>query len=190
MSFGGQGTVEVVFVFSDWSGESSGGLENLGETWWKPAWLSVIIKFFIPWLSNPLIIWMFSYLDYHESVILQKTSLKGLILIIKSTYQGWYVSSVYREEVTVRHLQILLVRVTIGPQQSLLYRRLPHSTSTSLLSRLILKSLFRGSPPQPNPIKISICLTQGGSFMFDIADLSYRWVRVKIGSRIPCMVTH
>ena len=27
---------------------------------------------------------------YHESVILQKTRLKGLILIIKSTYQGWY----------------------------------------------------------------------------------------------------
>ena len=26
--------------------------------------------------------------DYHESVILQKTSLQGLILIIKSTYQG------------------------------------------------------------------------------------------------------
>jgi len=30
----------------------------------------------------------FPDLDYHESVILQKTSLKGLILIIKSTYQG------------------------------------------------------------------------------------------------------
>ena len=28
------------------------------------------------------------YLDYHESVILQKTRLKDLILIIKSTYQG------------------------------------------------------------------------------------------------------
>ena len=42
------------------------------------------------WLSSPLIIRLFPYLDYHESVILQKTSLKGLILIIKSTYQGWY----------------------------------------------------------------------------------------------------
>jgi hypothetical protein len=31
---------------------------------------------------------LFPDLDYHESVILQKTSLKGLILIIKSTYQG------------------------------------------------------------------------------------------------------
>ena len=41
------------------------------------------------WLSSPLIIRLFPYLDYHESVILQKTSLKGLILIIKSTYQGW-----------------------------------------------------------------------------------------------------
>ncbi len=49
-------------------------------------------QLFIPWLSNPLIIRLFPYLDYHESVILQKTSLKGLILIIKSTYQGWYVS--------------------------------------------------------------------------------------------------
>jgi hypothetical protein len=28
--------------------------------------------------------------DYQESVILQKTSLKDLILIIKSAYQGWY----------------------------------------------------------------------------------------------------
>ncbi len=71
-----------------WSGESTGELENLGETWWKP-WLSVIIKLFMAWLSNPLIIRLFPYLDYHESVILQKTSLKGLILIIKSTYQGW-----------------------------------------------------------------------------------------------------
>ena len=42
------------------------------------------------WLSSPLIIRLFPYLDYHESVILQKTSLKVLILIIKSTYQGWY----------------------------------------------------------------------------------------------------
>ena len=42
------------------------------------------------WLSSPLIIRLFPCLDYHESVILQKTSLKGLILIIKSTYQGWY----------------------------------------------------------------------------------------------------
>ena len=47
------------------------------ETWWKP-WLSDCFP------GN------FPYLDYHESVILQKTSLKGLILIIKSTYQGWY----------------------------------------------------------------------------------------------------
>jgi hypothetical protein len=42
------------------------------------------------WLSSPLIIRLFPYLDYHESVILLKTSLKDLILIIKSTYQGWY----------------------------------------------------------------------------------------------------
>ena len=39
-----------------------------------------------------MIIRLFPYLDYHESVILQKNSLKVLILIIKSTYQGWYVS--------------------------------------------------------------------------------------------------
>ncbi len=64
-------------------------IANLGETWWKP-WLSVIIKLFMAWLSSPWIIRLFPYLDYHESVILQKTSLKGLILIIKSTYQGWY----------------------------------------------------------------------------------------------------
>jgi hypothetical protein len=30
----------------------------------------------------------FMNLDYHESMKLQKTSLKDLILIIKSTYQG------------------------------------------------------------------------------------------------------
>jgi len=42
------------------------------------------------WLSSPLIIRLFPYVDYHESVILQNTNLKGLILIIKSTYQGWY----------------------------------------------------------------------------------------------------
>jgi hypothetical protein len=39
-------------------------------------------------IINPLILRLFPYLDYHESVILQKTSLKVLILIIKSTYQG------------------------------------------------------------------------------------------------------
>jgi hypothetical protein len=39
-------------------------------------------------IINPLIIRLFPYLDYHEPVILQKTSLKVLILIIKSTYQG------------------------------------------------------------------------------------------------------
>ncbi len=70
---------------SAWSSESSGELENLGEMWWKP-WLSVIIKLYIPWLSSPLIIRLFPCLDYHESVILQKTRLKGLILMIKSTY--------------------------------------------------------------------------------------------------------
>jgi hypothetical protein len=42
------------------------------------------------WLSSHFIIRLFPYLDYHESVILQKTRLQGLILIIKSTYQGWY----------------------------------------------------------------------------------------------------
>jgi len=31
---------------------------------------------------------LFPYLDYYESVILKKTSLTGLLLIIKSTYQG------------------------------------------------------------------------------------------------------
>ncbi len=41
-------------------------------------------------IISPLIIRLFPYLDYHESVILQKTRLQGLILIIKSTYQGWY----------------------------------------------------------------------------------------------------
>jgi hypothetical protein len=46
--------------------------------------LIVIIKIFMPWLSSPLIIRLFPDLDYHESVILQKTSLKSLILIIKS----------------------------------------------------------------------------------------------------------
>ena len=39
-------------------------------------------------VNRPLIIRLFLYLDNHESVILQKTSLKGLIQIIKSTYQG------------------------------------------------------------------------------------------------------
>ena len=53
--------------------------------------LSVTIKLFMPWLSSPLIISMFPHLDYHESVILSKTSMKGLILMIKSTYQGLYV---------------------------------------------------------------------------------------------------
>jgi hypothetical protein len=75
----------AVILLSPWSGESSGELENLGETWWK-SWLSVIIKIFMSWLSNPVIIRLFPDLDYHESVILQKTSLKGLILIIKSTH--------------------------------------------------------------------------------------------------------
>jgi hypothetical protein len=36
-----------------------------------------------------MIISLFPYLDYHESVILQKTRLQDLILIIKSTYQGY-----------------------------------------------------------------------------------------------------
>ncbi len=52
----------------------------------------VIIKLFRAWLSNPSIIRLFPHLDYHESVILLRTSLKDLILIIKSTYQGWYVA--------------------------------------------------------------------------------------------------
>jgi hypothetical protein len=64
---------------------------ELGETWWKP-WLSVKIKLFIPWLSSFLMVRLFPYLDYHESVILRKNNLTGLILIIKSTYKSWYVS--------------------------------------------------------------------------------------------------
>jgi hypothetical protein len=55
---------------------------------------TLIIKLCMAWSSRPLIIRLFPDLDYHESVILQKTSLKGLILIIKSTYQGWYHSLV------------------------------------------------------------------------------------------------
>ena len=35
-------------------------------------------------VKSPLIIRLFADLDYHESVTLQKTSLKDLILIIKS----------------------------------------------------------------------------------------------------------
>ena len=54
--------------------------KKLGETWWK-AWLSLIIKLFRPWLSSPLIIRLFPHLDHHESVILSKTRIKGLILI-------------------------------------------------------------------------------------------------------------
>jgi hypothetical protein len=51
--------------------------------------LIITNQLFMTWLSSPFIIRLFPYLDYHESVILQKTSLQGLILIIKSTYQGW-----------------------------------------------------------------------------------------------------
>ncbi len=54
--------------------------------------LIIIIKLFRTWLSNPLIIRLFPHLDYHESVVLPKTRLKGLILIIKSIYQPWYVT--------------------------------------------------------------------------------------------------
>ncbi len=54
-----------------------GKIGNLGETWWNP-WLSVIIKLFMTLLSSPLIIRLFPYLDYHESVILRKTRLKVL----------------------------------------------------------------------------------------------------------------
>ncbi len=73
---------------------------NLGETWWK-LWLSVIIKLFMSWLSSLLIIRLFPYFDYRESVILQKTSLKDLILVIKSRYQGRYHSLDSRALITM-----------------------------------------------------------------------------------------
>jgi hypothetical protein len=44
----------IFILLRAWSGESSGELENLGETWWKP-WLSVTIKLFRSWLSSLLI---------------------------------------------------------------------------------------------------------------------------------------
>jgi hypothetical protein len=74
---------------------------------------AVIIKRFIPWLSSPLIIRLCPYLDYHESVILQKTSLKGLILIIKSTYQPWYVPLRLTNEASVEQLR---VRASTAPR--------------------------------------------------------------------------
>jgi hypothetical protein len=88
------GEDHIRFLFwTVWFGEPSAESEKLRETWWK-AWLSLIIKLFRVWLSRPLIIRLFPNLDYHESVILPKTRLKGLILIIKSTYQPWYVTLV------------------------------------------------------------------------------------------------
>ncbi len=91
---------QIFILWTVWSGESSGELENLergGENidyqTFHSLIINPIIKLFIPWLSIPLIIRLFPYPDYHESVIPQKNRLKDLILIIKSTYQGWYVSS-------------------------------------------------------------------------------------------------
>ncbi len=55
-------------------------------------WMFVYGLVWRVWLSIPLIIRLFPHLDYHESVMLPKTRLKGLILIIKSTYQPWYVT--------------------------------------------------------------------------------------------------
>jgi hypothetical protein len=57
--------------------------------WWKP-WRSS--KLCMTWLSSSSIVTPVTYLRYHEPLILIlcKTSLKGLILIIKSTYQVWY----------------------------------------------------------------------------------------------------
>ncbi len=71
-----------------WSGESWSDLERLGEKWWKSliisdnqteTWLIITI--------NDTSIGTFPWLSL--SVILAKTRLKGLILIILSTYQGW-----------------------------------------------------------------------------------------------------
>ena len=45
----------IFILWSGWSGGSSGEFANLGATWRK-RWLSLIIKFFIPWLSSHLII--------------------------------------------------------------------------------------------------------------------------------------
>ena len=103
------------FYSVNWSGESSAELGKLGVPWWIP-WLSVIIKIFIPWLSNLLIIRLFPYLDYRESMILQKTWLNFLFLVIKSTYQGWYLS--FHEPPYKRNISSSFHRLQVSPRCS------------------------------------------------------------------------
>ena len=66
-------------------GQNWKGWERSGEN----AWLSVIIKLKLAWLSRSMILPLGTFPWLSLSVILAKTSLKGLILIILSTYQAW-----------------------------------------------------------------------------------------------------
>ena len=71
------------------------GPVNHGQTWkgWErsgeKAWLSVIIKLKLPWLSRSMILPLGTSPWLSISVIYAKNRLKGLILIILSTYQAW-----------------------------------------------------------------------------------------------------
>ncbi len=71
------------------------GPVNHGQNWkgWErsgeKAWLSVMIKLKLAWLSRSMILPLGTFPWLSLSVILAKTSLKGLILIILSTYQAW-----------------------------------------------------------------------------------------------------
>ncbi len=55
----------------------------------KKAWISEIIKLKLTWLSRSMILPLGTFPWLSLSVIHAKTSLKGLILIILSTYQAW-----------------------------------------------------------------------------------------------------
>ncbi len=71
------------------------GPVNHGQNWkgWErsgeKAWLSVIIKLKLAWLSRSMILPLGTSPWWSISVIHAKNSLKGLILIIPSTYQAW-----------------------------------------------------------------------------------------------------
>jgi hypothetical protein len=99
----------TLFRHQEVTGESGGNFEdyirflschlfgpvNHGQTWkgWErsgeKAWLSVIIKLKLPWLSRSMILPLGTSPWLSISVIHSKIRLKGLILIILSTYQAW-----------------------------------------------------------------------------------------------------
>ncbi len=66
-----------------------GRIGKVGREVVKKAWLSVIIKLKLAWLSRSVILPLGTFSWLSLSVIHAKTSLKGLILIILSTYQAW-----------------------------------------------------------------------------------------------------